>query len=304
MSERFFGQRTPVTWERMTDGVSTVVYRATRGDEHFYLRILPEKEATFALEVRAHQLAREARCAVPEVLFYEAFDPDFGRSLMLTTEIPGRPLTAETPPDVAREAVRAAGRDLARINRIPVEGFGWIRRSMSDVPETLSAETVDLGDMVMYDYVHLILTLPAAGGVPGLEKTVLQRCIDQACYDLEGSASPSRLAHGDLDTSHIFIHDDRYSGIIDFGEIRGMPPYYDLGHHRMHDAERLPYSTLGWLLEGYTEVAPLPDEAPARIRAWSLLIAARVLWQWLPRDPNSQIAATARRSIRRDVAEL
>ncbi len=50
----------------------------------------------------------------------------------------------------------------------------------------------------------------------------------------------ARLAHGDFDTTHIYEKNCRYSGIIDFGEIRGAEPLYDLGHFQLHDGERLP----------------------------------------------------------------
>ncbi|MEZ4571006.1 MAG: hypothetical protein R2849_11895 [Thermomicrobiales bacterium] len=56
-----------------------------------------------------------------------------------------------------------------------------------------------------------------------------------------------------------------------------MPRLYDLGHHLMHDRERLPYSTFGWLLEGYGEVTALPEAHREMILAWSRLIAARAL---------------------------
>ena len=38
------------------------------------------------------------------------------------------------------------------------------------------------------------------------------------------------LAHGDFDATAIFYRDGRYSGLIDFGEIRGTEPLFDLGH--------------------------------------------------------------------------
>ena len=47
--------------ERVAEGVSTWVYRIRRGGETFYLRILPEADATFAPEVIAHQRLRYRR---------------------------------------------------------------------------------------------------------------------------------------------------------------------------------------------------------------------------------------------------
>lgn len=41
------------------------------------------------------------------------------------------------------------------------------------------------------------------------------------------------LAHGDFDTTHIYQDNGRYTGIIDFGEIRGADRWYDLGYFHM-----------------------------------------------------------------------
>lgn len=300
LTARFFGTGLPVTWQRMTDGVSTVVYQAERGDERFYLRIQPEEGATFAPEVRAHQLARSLGCSVPEVLTYEAIDPILGRSTMLTTEIPGRPLSPEVDPVDAEAIVRAAGRDLVRINTIPVNGFGWVDRSSPDVPDEIAAVYSDLDGMLDEEYRPIIEKLPG-DAVPGVDPDDLKCCLHAALETIRDGGG-SLLAHGDFDTSHIFVDNGRYSGIIDFGEIRGMPSLYDLGHHLMHDRERLPFSTLDWLIDGYSEIDPLPEDAGRQIDAWSRLIAARALVRGLHRDPRSDIVATARRSLARTIA--
>jgi aminoglycoside phosphotransferase (APT) family kinase protein len=261
---------------------------------------LPEAGATFAPEVRGHQLARELGCRVPEVLYYEARNEMAGRSLLLTSEIPGRPLAADDGPESVREAVRLAGQDLARINSIQVAGFGWVRRDTPGVPATIEAERDTLARVLEADYDRPVAALPD-DAVPGVSGTALREAVLRA-MQVVGESGESRLAHGDFDTSHIFVDENGYSGIIDFGEIRGMPALYDLGHHRMHDSERLPYSTLGWLIDGYREVNGLPADAMSHVAAWSLLIACRALARGIQKDPRSQIVVTARRAIRRELA--
>src|SRR5436305_1724519 len=91
-----------------------------------------------------------------------------------------------------------------------------------------------------------------------------------ARHDAWLDAGHGHLAHGDLDATHIFQHEGGYAGIIDFGEIRGTDPWYDLGHFAMRDGEILPAPLLPWLLEGYGSVAPLPDDHPQRIAFASL----------------------------------
>src|SRR5207249_1740511 len=79
------------------------------------------------------------------------------------------------------------------------------------------------------------------------------------------------LAHGDFDVTHIYQEDGRYTGIIDFGEIRGADAPYDLGHFNLHDGETRPQPVLPYLLEGYSDVVPLPPDHEWRISLLSLL---------------------------------
>ena len=46
---------------------------------------------------------------------------------------------------------------------------------------------------------------------------------------------PSRLAHGDFDATHIYQRDGLYTGVIDFGEMRGAEPHYDLAYFLVQD---------------------------------------------------------------------
>jgi Ser/Thr protein kinase RdoA (MazF antagonist) len=62
--------------------------------------------------------------------------------------------------------------------------------------------------------------------------------------------------HGDFDDSHIFQDKVRFTGIIDFGEIRGSHRLYDLGHYKLHDN----YGRFTSLLAGYRTVYPITEE--------------------------------------------
>jgi hypothetical protein len=122
--------------------------------------------------------------------------------------------------------------------------------------------------------------------VPGFPQATLNDAAHHAMR-LIGVVEESWLAHGDFDTSHIF----------DIGEMRGMPLFYDLVHYHMHDRERLPFTTLGWLMEGYRDVSALPGDIERQLSAMSLLIATRALYLGLHFGPDSQIVTTARRAI-------
>src|SRR5712692_11144183 len=96
----------------------------------------------------------------------------------------------------------------------------------------------------------------------------------------------------------------RYSGIIDFGEIRGTDSLYDLGHFRMRDGETLPTLVLPYLVEGYREVAYLPPDYEQRISLSSLLIAINTLARTMNRSPENVHDHQGLKSIRRDIQVL
>jgi len=296
-----FGPFAAIAVERVPEGVSTHVYRVVRGAEHAYLRVLPEMGATFAPEVRAHQLALAVGARVPEIVHYEPRNEVLGASIMLTTEITGQPVHPHLPRDFVRTVVAAAGRDLARMNAIPVDGFGWVRRDMQAVPGRLTAEQPTAHAFMLAEFDVYVAALSAAG-FDEHEIHLLAEVARRGAHWLDDDRA--YLAHGDFDTSHIYADESGYSGIIDFGEIRGAPRIYDLAHHHMHDGERLPYATLPFLLEGYARESELPDDCAQHIAYLSLLIALRALARGVVRSPESQIVQTARRAIHRDLHAL
>lgn len=204
---------------RMRSGGSTEVYRLRRGPHVLFLRLAEQDGESMAAEAWVHGALLRLGAAVPEVVALED-DRTLGRAFMVTTAIPGRPVAPERAP---RGLVEAAGRDLALVGSISVDGFGFVRR---DGPA------------------------PPLRGREGGGRAV--------------------LAHGDFDPGHVFAARGAYAGIIDFGEIRGAPPLYDVAHWALQ-------SPPGPLLAGYAEVAPLPDDHERVIAALSVEIGEQIL---------------------------
>src|SRR5206468_478690 len=139
--------------------------------------------------------------------------------------IEGRPVDASCSRARLASVLRRAGGDLALVNSLPVDGFGWVRR---DSP-TLAGPYETHAALVASELLpHLAAVEPAIG-------SAAVQAIRDALERFDG-AEP-RLAHGDFDASHIFQRDGVYTGLIDFGEIRGAHPLYDLGHFFLHERE-------------------------------------------------------------------
>jgi aminoglycoside phosphotransferase (APT) family kinase protein len=300
LARTIFPRSIRLSLEHIVEGVSTLVYRVRRDDDVFYLRVLPELGASFAPEVRVHALLRERNVKVPEVVYYEYYNEALQRSVMVTTEIRGTHVGRRMLDADVRNILVDVGRELAVINSIPVQGFGWIRRDRSEVVQL----EADLPTYRAFVLEHLEDDLTTLGEhLLGCKEVAAIQAIVERC-DAWPAVERASLSHGDFDVTHIYQHDGRYSGIIDFGEIRGTDPFYDLGHFALHDGETLPYRVLPYLLEGYGEVAHLPANHEQRIQVSSLLIAIRGLARRVAKYPHDGGSHLHLDSIRRAIAVL
>ena len=289
--------------ERVAEGVSTCVYRLTCGGERFYLRVLPEADATFAPEVVAHQRMCALGVKAPEVVYYEPIYEPLQRSVMLVREIAGAPLSRSPGLDSATLAAiaEAAGADLARINSLRVDGFGWVARdaASADLRAPLPSNRALLLGAWASDLGYLAAMAPLLSD----DLARLERAL--ARYDAWLDDDESWLAHGDLDATAIYQRAGVYTGVIDFGELRGAGRWYDLAHCHMRDGEYLAMPLLPSLLRGYARVAPqAPPDAERRIRFTSLFINVRTLSRSLRKRPPNRFTRHQLGVLRADLATL
>ena len=218
-----FGSSVELAIERTEHGRVAVVYRVERGDETFFLRLGKEEVENLEVDALLHERLGQAGVLVPAVVHVEAFNDGLRRSIMVTRHIGGNPV-AETPdPVLAAAIVKQAGHDLAVINQFAVEGFGSVRRREPELG--FVAELADYPSFVTHD-----LPDPWPGKFGELFSDSDLAQIEVLIGHERARPIPrASLAHGDLGLNHIFERDGVYTGIIDFGEIRGTEPEFDLG---------------------------------------------------------------------------
>jgi aminoglycoside phosphotransferase (APT) family kinase protein len=289
--------------ERIAVGVSTYVYRILAHNTTWYLRVLPEEEASFVPEAEVHTRLRQMGVRVPEIIFVEPYNELLQRSIMLTTEIPGQSLAQSQHPGekALTEIAREAGRDLARINSLPVDGFGWIKRDLATPAGTLQAEWPTYRAFVD-EYWEADLHYLASHVLSTPEIAWLESV--RAAYDRWLDLEQSCLVHGDFDITHIYQDKGHYSGIIDFGEIRGADRWYDLAQFSMYLWELLPWPLEPALLRGYEEIAPLPADHEAHIHFTALLTSVRALSRSLQKRPPNDYTQHLIQMLRVNLARL
>jgi hypothetical protein len=169
--------------------------------------------------------------------------------------------------------IAEAARDLAIINSVQVDGFGWIKRdhnsgtSLEGVLPTYRA--------FVFEHLEADLALLGTQALRSREVAAILRIVARAGPWLD--VAQGRLAHGDFDATHIYQEHGRYSGIIDFGEIRGADSFFDLGHFLLHDGETTATTAFPALLRGYRAAVSLPPDDEQRVCWSSMLIAIRTL---------------------------
>ncbi|MGH8525858.1 MAG: phosphotransferase [Gammaproteobacteria bacterium] len=296
--ERAFGSRTPIDYERTRDGVSTQVYRLHRGSNVFYLRIAEEEYENLTVDAELNRRLRHRGVGVPDVVYVEPFDRVLRRSVLITNEVPGLPLSKAKSVAAAASVARAAGGDLAVLNQVPVEGFGWIRRDQPVWPL--------VGVLATYgEFVTSYLPDKWPGELRLLFSTVHLGAIEAIItVERQRPLAHGHLAHGDFDTTAIFQKDGQYTGLIDFGEIRGTEPFFDLGHFSLHDGETFPALLLQHLIEGYQEVVALPPDHLDRIRRSAILLGLRQLSRWISPERARPLDYPAVRNRARRLAEM
>jgi aminoglycoside phosphotransferase (APT) family kinase protein len=275
---RVFPGETKVRWERTPEGSSTQVYRVDRGDDTFYLRVAEESHEDLGVDAQLFEQLRRQGIKAPKAIFVDRLPPPVDRSVLVMTAVAGQSLAVGADEATARAATREAGRDLALLNMIDVQGFGWIRRDFVGWP--LHAELSSYPAFVTSD-----LPRPWPGVMAELFSVPRLGILDKVIAD-EQARSPrdGRLVHGDFDPTAIFVSRGRFSGFIDFGEIRGAEPLFDLGHFLLHDGAVIAWSLFDELVDGYREVVLLPDDFGRAVRASAALLGLRQLARWLRRD--------------------
>lgn len=293
----------PVNIERVPEGISTYVYRLTFGKDTFYLRVLPEKGECMAAEAAVHQQLYQSQVKIPEVIHFESCNDLLQRSIMVTRAIAGQPISQSASTLSQRQLatiLEAAGQDLAHVNTLSVNGFGWAEYDASST-RRLWAQWPTYRTFIN-EHWEADISFLRSSFLTVEEIAMLEALISSHANWLDSEHAV--LAHGDLDTTHIYQENGQYSGIIDFGEIRGADPWYDLGHFHMREGEQLALSLEAYLIDGYTAITALPSDYPQRIRFSSLLINVRSLSRSLQKRPPNCSTQHMLAVLRRDLATL
>ena len=208
-------------------------------------------------EAWACDRVRKVGVAAPEVLALDTSAAHLDLPYLLTRRLLGEPSEPDGP------ALVEAGRQLARVHGLPVDGYGFLRENAPDAP-------VDVGPRrawaeVVTGALDGLPDLVAAGVLPAGTADRLRAVVHE--HPSLARAGPAVLLHGDLHPRHVFCADGRLTGIIDWGDVAAGDPLFDLGRFSVAGPV-----ALDALLRGYTADRGLDPGTAAGVTAY------RVLW--------------------------
>lgn len=237
---------------RMEQGVSTEVYNINPQTDNLYLRILPEKDYAFSQVVTVHNKAAELGIKVPNVIYSEDFSNLFdGKSFMLISAIDGKNLEYSDNNN-RDEVLTQAGIDVAKLNTITCNGYGWIERSkpllnaLEGVFKSLKDDlTQKLDDRLSVYMSQEMLT-----------NSQVNKILKLVAKLEDTNNNTSTIAHTDISYAHIFHNNGSYTGIIDLDDIRGADKYLDLAEASMSFSD-MDYKNF---LQGHLSISKISKE--------------------------------------------
>lgn len=232
-------------------GVSTQVYKVVFSSGKIsFLRIAKEGES-FGAEKQVHELLKAKGVLVPAVEYFEEQHPILGRSIMVTSAMPGGIMEVfrETPERISRDVLFEVGQQMALINSIPLPGYGIFLRKAA--PTKLEARFTSYAAYMDGNTDAEGELLMGKGLLTIQEFEKLQRILAQGKALF--SNVPTFLCHGDMDVSNMMLDTDKFAGFIDFGDAGAHTAAYDLAYIKL----RNPYHYMT-ILEGYQTISEVP----------------------------------------------
>lgn len=266
------------TIEPFNKGFSTTVFKLSRYGETFFIKFFYKEEPVEAIVI-AHKKMRDQGARLPEIVYFSNYDnPNSDDLFTIERAIPGQSLDSLKLDKRGLEKVlHDAGKELAKINGIPVKGVGWLKKVEG---EKLVADGMNYEDFVLDDLEEDIEILVTNKAIDTKLASNIRTFIESNKHLLDLS-DRSFLAHGDFCSDHIYANDGEFTGIIDFGDIRGTTKYHDLGHFYTYDRDK--YEEL---LLGYKEVCELDADRELRVMTEAIVFGVRKLSWKVEKKPE------------------
>ncbi len=268
------------------EGVSSLVYKILADGEVYYFRIRSTKYEDIEPESYLYKVLSKHGVKVPKII-YSCNDFElFGAPFMIVSAIKGYPLYKESHSTVINNVLKESSRYLFDINQFPTKGFGVIK----SLDKTALIGSFKTYSEFVLDKIESKLSTFEKNNLVSLKKVKkLNKWIENEQF--YNDYTSAHLAHGDFALSHIYVHKGRFSGFIDFSDIRASNTFHDLAHFYLYESNS--YSKI--LIDSYSSNLDLKEsEIYLRIKHEALFIAIlKLAWvlENLPDNKNLPLEA-------------
>ena len=264
--------------EECHEGISTNVYKLTDNNQIAYLRICP-KYLPSEVEAYAHNLMLQQGVKVPEILYIGKEETSLNDlTFLITSEVKGKSinnssLLSETE---KREVLLEAGKDIAKINKIQTKDFGYISFIKGKKLKGYAHSYLEIIN-------DALIKLKEIETSNELTKDTISKLYEyiEKNKSIMMKDKKSFLAHGDVSLNHIYQNNGKYTGIIDFGNIKGANILHDLAY--IYTFENDSFQDI---LDGYKTVTNLPKNYMKRIHIEAMIFGVRKYWWKLKNTPE------------------
>lgn len=244
--------------QRVVAGEVNEVYRVTTTSGLVvFLRIARKSKPEFGQEVWAINQAKKIGLPVPETLLVKHLTIDEQlTSFCVQRELPGQVMERgsfdyhQMDKKVFRKLINEAGLLLSKIHTITTDGFGDLDGNGKGKYKNLKTfwpinakhekEYVDMAKNIHF---------------PENKMITIFGVIQKKVGELPKSTTPI-LNHGDYGLKHLMYDGKNICGILDWGEVNGNHPIYDLVRWDYWFGDEIPTK---WLIEGYQNKEAISD---------------------------------------------
>ncbi len=273
-----------LSFSKVNEDNVTLVYKILNGKDTLYLKMAEERDEMISPQILAHELLLKRDIRVPRFVSWDDMNATLGRSYMIVKEMPGISLNKLRKTDKAmfdscvEQVLIEAGRDISKLATISTKGYGFIKRDKKKTKELIGEYDSYKGYLL--DKLEKKVSDLKNFGFETFSEDELEK-FKMFVYKYIDEEKPI-LAHGDLDMNHIYVNNGRYSGIIDWGDIRSTGRLYDIA---LFSAIHPEYQEA--ILTGFKEFARLGKEFEKELVLLRASICIHRLW-WIAKNQNAK----------------
>lgn len=271
----------PAAKTRVIAGEANEVYDVeTVGGEKIVVRIDRSGNSRFEAERWAIDQCAQKDIPVPKVLLIKKFlEGDKTFTACVQQRLPGDVMERgkinyyDMPDDEVRPLFLQAGELLTRMHSIPVQGF-------DNVDDHGKGKFATFPEMMLEKPGQLDEFLVKARDL-GIPTSDMERALGIVASEGKRFAMVNPvLNHGDFGGKHIMYEGDKVTGLIDFGEVAGHSPVFDLARWEYWFGNNKYFD---WIKEGYSDKSVFGEGFDDMSRLIRLDLSLGTLW-WYHRD--------------------